>query len=153
LRDVAHRRPSVEWLQLAVPIPAFLILLGSLVPFTILHPIVDPGPGAGWPIFFAAMAIFVAISAAAIWGPDRGRPDGAADAILDLRLAFATRLAIHLVFLVAFVALGLLETAPILGVVALLLLLLELPLAALAQQRLHGAAEERRAGSGMAAEA
>lgn len=153
LREAARGRPALEWLQLAVPIPAFAILLASLVPFTILHPIIDPGPGAGWPIFLAALVVFLAISAAAIWGPDRGIPDGAADAIVDLRLAFATRLAVHIVFLVAFFALGLLTTMPVLGLVAAALLLLELPLAGLAHRRLEGAEPQHRTRPGVAVKA
>jgi hypothetical protein len=143
LREAAHRRRRLEWLQLLVPIPAFGLLLLPLAPFMILHPLVDPGPGGGWPILGLAMAVFLGVSGWAVWGPDRGRPDGAADAIIDLRLAHATRLAIHLVFLAAFVGLGMLDSVPLLGVVAVALLALELPIGILAHRRL-GAAERRR---------
>ena len=47
LRDAAHRRPGLEWLQLLVPIPAFAILLASIVPFAIVKPLVDSDPGGG----------------------------------------------------------------------------------------------------------
>jgi hypothetical protein len=148
LRQASRGRPALEWLQLAVPLPAFALLLLPLLPFMALHPVIDPGPGGGWPILWLALAGFVAVSGWAVWGPDRGRPDGAADAILDLRLAHATRLAIHLVFLAAFVGLGLATTTPMLGVVALALLALEAPLAVLAHRRLaateaHRAADAR----------
>jgi hypothetical protein len=143
LREAAHRRPTLEWLQLLVPLPAFGLLLLPLWPFMILHPIIDPGPGGGWPILALAFLAFLALSAWAVWGPDRGRPDGAAEAILDLRLAHATRVAIHLVFLAAFVTLGIVESAPMLGVVALALLVMELPLAVLAHRRLHATAARR----------
>ena len=55
--------------------------------------------------------------------------------MLDLRLAFATRLAIHLLFLGAFLATGIVTSAPALGVVALLMLGLELPLAVMTRRR------------------
>jgi hypothetical protein len=135
LRDAAHQRPTLEWLQLLVPIPAFGLLLLSLVPFTIIKPIVDPAPGGGLGLFAVTLAAFVAIGAWGIWGPDRGRPDGARDAILDLRLAFATRIAIHLVFLGALLWLGLATAAPMLLVAALVFLLAELPLAGLVAER------------------
>jgi hypothetical protein len=121
----------LEWLQLLVPIPAFGLLLLGLWPFIVLKPLMDPAPGGGLALFGLALAAFAAVSAWAVWGPDRGRPDGAADAILDLRLAFATRVAIHLVFLVALLLLGLATSAPVLLAVALAMLAAELPLATL----------------------
>jgi hypothetical protein len=70
-----------------------------------------------------------------VWGSDRGVADGASDAILDLRLAFASRVAIHLVFLVALVWLGLATSEPVLLVVALAMLALEWPLARMTHAR------------------
>jgi hypothetical protein len=142
LRELAHRRPAIEWLQLLVPLPAFAVLIASIWVFAVLKPIVDPDPGGGLLIFWVALAGFVAISAWAIWGPDRGRPDGASEAILDLRLAFATRIAIHLVFLAALLWLGLAATAPVLLVVALAMLAAEVPLSRLTHARLAGATVE-----------
>jgi hypothetical protein len=142
LRELAHRRPAIEWLQLLVPLPAFAVLIASIWVFAVLKPIVDPDPGGGLLIFWVALAGFVAISAWAIWGPDRGRPDGASEAILDLRLAFATRLAIHLVFLAALLWLGLAVTAPVLLIVALAMLAAEVPLSRLTHARLAGATVE-----------
>jgi Carotenoid biosynthesis protein len=136
LRDESRRRRRVEWLQALVPLPAFVLLLASLVPFTIVKPMIDPERGGGLVLFAVALAGFVAVSAWAVWGPDRGRPDGAADAILDLRLAFASRVAIHLVFLVALLGLGLATAAPMLLVVALGMLALEGPLSWLTHRRL-----------------
>jgi Carotenoid biosynthesis protein len=138
LREGSRERPNVEWLQLLVPIPAFALLLLGILPFTWIKPIVDPTPGGGLGLFGLALAAFMALSAWAVWGPDRGTPDGAGDAIVDLRLAFATRIAIHLVFLAGLFALGLATTAPMLLLVATVMLLLELPLARLAGTRLHG---------------
>jgi hypothetical protein len=153
LRDAAHTRPVLEWLQLAVPIGAFGLLLLTLVPFTLVKPIVDAEPGGGMGLFALTLAAFVAVAAWGVWGSDRGRPDGAADAILDLRLAFATRIAIHLVFLVALLWLGLATSAPMLLVAALVFLLAEVPLAGLVASRrtVTGRAGSRAVASGAAA--
>jgi len=142
LRDAAHRGRALEWLQLLVPIPAFALLLLSILPFSILKPLVDTDPGGGLPLFAVALVAFVAIAAWAVWGPDRGRPDGAAEAILDLRLAFATRLAIHVVFLVALLWLGLAIDAPMLLLVAVLMLAVELPLGLVVGARSGGSSAD-----------
>ena len=135
LRDAAHRRPGLEWLQLLVPMPAFAILLISIVPFAIVRPLVDADPGGGLALFALTLGAFVALGAWAIWGPDRERPDGAREAILDLRLAFATRLAIHAFFLVALIVMGIASAEPPLLVVALVMLSAEAPLAWLTERR------------------
>ena len=135
LRDVAASRPRLDWLQMLVPIPAFMLLFVAITTFSILKPMTGPSPGGGLPIFWVALAIFVAISAWAVWGPDRVRPNGEAVAILDLRLAFATRLAIHLFFLAALVLIGLAVSEPVLLLVALGLLIAEIPLGVLAHRR------------------
>ena len=135
LREPAMRWPMLAWLQLLVPIPAFALLFASIMAFSALVPIVDNVPGGGLVIFWVCLVAFAAVSAWAIWGPDREAPDGASVAILDLRLAFAIRIAIHMVFLAALLALGLAVTEPVLLVVALALLAAELPLGALASRR------------------
>ena len=135
LRDAAHRRRGLEWLQLLVPLPAFAVLTASIGLFAVLKPLVDSDPGGGLPIFWVCLAAFVAIGAWAVWGTDRGVADGASEAILDLRLAFASRVAIHLVFLIALVWLGLATSEPILLVVALAMLALEWPLARMTRAR------------------
>jgi hypothetical protein len=138
LRDASHRRQVLEWLQLLVPIPAFVLLLIAMVPFTVVKPLVDSEPGGGLWLFAAFLLAFAALAGWAVWGPDRGTPDGAGEAILDLRLAFATRVAIHLVFLVALLWLGLAVSAPVLLVVALFMLAAELPLGMLVTSRHAG---------------
>jgi hypothetical protein len=135
LRDASARRPALEWLQLAVPIPAFIILLTSLVPFTILKPIVDPAPGGGMGMFLISLAAFVAAAGWGVFGSDRGRPDGAATAILDLRLAITTRMAIHGFFLAALLVMGLAASEPVILLVSCALLAAEVPLGILAQHR------------------
>jgi hypothetical protein len=135
LRDAARDRPMLEWLQLVVPLPAFGILLLGLVPFTIVKPIFDSQPGGGLWLFAITLALFAAIAAYGVWGPDRHDGNGARIAMLDLRATFLTRLAIHLVFLLALLALGLASAEPMLLVVAVGMLVLEWPLAWLARAR------------------
>ena len=134
LRDLSHRRRALEWLQLLVPLPAFAVLIASIGAFAVVKPMVDDDPGGGMLVFWIVLAAFVVISAWAVW-KDRGDADGAAEAILDLRLAFASRIAIHLVFLAALLWLGLAVTEPVLLAVAVVLLLAELPLASLVRGR------------------
>jgi hypothetical protein len=136
IRDRAAARPTLEWAQLLVPLPAFAILLVSLVPFAILRPIVDPDVGGGLSLFGIALAAFVAVAAWATWGPDRAAPDGERIAILDLRLAFLTRLGIHLFFLAVLIVSGIAVREPVLLVVALALLAIEAPLARYVHRRL-----------------
>jgi uncharacterized membrane protein len=135
LRQAARDRPAMEWWQLLVPLPAFALLLIGLIPFIALKPLVDSAPGGGGPLFLVTLAAFVVIAGWAVFGRDRGRPDGESVAILDLRLATATRVAIHGFFLVALFILGLATQLPVLLIVALVLLLAELPLAWLVRRR------------------
>ncbi len=135
VRDVARARPSLDWLQLLVPLAAFGLLLVAILPFTLLKPMVDPAPGGGMGLFAVTLFAFVLIATWGVLGPDRGEPDGATDAIVDLRFAFATRVAIHLVFLGALLWLGLAAAAPMLLVVALVFLAAELPLGLLVAER------------------
>ena len=146
LRDASARRPVLEWLQLAVPIPAFVLLLVSLVPFTVLQPVVDPTPGGGMLLFLITLAAFIGAAAWGVFGPDRGTPDGSATAILDLRLAFGTRVAVHSFFLAALFVLGLASTEPILLIVALVLLAAELPLGVIVEHRRRAPLPHRNIG-------
>jgi hypothetical protein len=146
LRDASAGRPAREWLQLAVPAPAWILLLAGLVPFAILRPIVDPHLGGGLWLFGVAMAGFLAISAWGVWGPDRIRPDGEGLAMLELGLALGTRVAIEGFFLVALVLMGGVTEYPVLLVTALLLLAAEVPLGRLVHARHTRAhADARRA--------
>jgi uncharacterized membrane protein len=135
LREAARSRAAWEWLQLLVPIPAFVLLLIGLSPFIALKPVVDSAPGGGGALFLLTLVAFTAVAGWAIFGPDRGRPDGERIAILDLRLATGTRIAIHAFFLVGLVSLGLAFELPLLLMVALVLLVAELPLARLVRSR------------------
>jgi carotenoid biosynthesis protein len=139
LRDASARRRALEWLQLAVPLPAFGLLLAGIVPFAILHPIVDPRPGGGMLIFVIVLAAFLAVASRGVWGPDRMRPDGERLAILDLGLALGTRVAIHGFFITALVLIGAAWDLPVLLLAALVLLAAEWPLGRLVHAR-HTAA-------------
>ncbi len=135
LRDASASRRALEWLQLAVPIPAFVLFLFCLVPFSAIKPLVDPAPGGGLWLFLIALVVFVGIAGWGVFGPNRGTPDGSATAILDLRLAFATRVAIHCFFLAALLYLGIAASQPVIFGVAIALLAAELPIGILTLRR------------------
>jgi hypothetical protein len=144
LRDASRDRPGREWLQLLVPIPAWVILLAGLVPFAILRPMVDAEMGGGLSLFAIALAVFVGVAAYGVWGPDRIRPDGQGLAIVELGLALAIRVAIHGFFLVALVLMGGVTEYPVLLIVALVLLAAEVPLGRLVHARHTRAHAEAR---------
>jgi hypothetical protein len=139
LRHAAVGRPQLEWLQLAVPLPAFGLLLMAIVPFAVLHPIVDPRPGGGMVLFAAVMVVFLAIAIWSVWGSDRTHADGEGLAILELGLALGIRVAIHGFFIAALVLIGAASELPVLLIVALALLAAEWPLGRLVHAR-HTAA-------------
>ncbi len=139
IRDVSRGRPVREWWQLLTPVAAYTVLLAGLLPFIWLKPLTDDAPGGGLGIFAATLVVFCAISAWAVFGPDRGLPNGQLTAILDLRLALLTRVSIHLFFLGGLLVMGLATAYPVLLVVSLALLAAELPLAALVRSRLSDA--------------
>ncbi|HET6820305.1 MAG TPA: carotenoid biosynthesis protein [Candidatus Limnocylindria bacterium] len=135
LRDGARGRPAREWLQLLVPLPAFALLLTGLIPFIAVKPLIDDAPGGGGIPFLVTLAGFVLISGWAVFGPDRAAPNGERMAIVDLRLAGLTRVAIHCYFLGALLVMGLATQLPVLLGVALLLLGAEVPLSWLVARR------------------
>ena len=139
LRHAAVGRPQLEWLQLAVPLPAFGLLLAAIVPFAVLHPIVDPRPGGGMVLFAVVMVAFLVIAAWGVWGSDRTHSDGEGPAILELGLALGIRVAIHGFFIAALVLIGAASELPVLLIVAVALLAAEWPLGRLAHGR-HTAA-------------
>lgn len=143
LRDVAPRGSALEWLQLLVPLPAFAILLLSLVPYIVIQPLIDPSLGGGMLIFLVTLAVFIAIAAWGVLGPEHGAPEGESQAMLELPVAFGIRAVIHLFFLVGLLAIGLEEERWVLLVVALALLAAEVPLAWLAAARARTGASFR----------
>jgi len=149
LRDAAAAHPRREWLQLAAPIPAYAILLGAFAPFVVLKQALDNTPGGGLAIFGASLAAFCGLAAYGVWGPRRAEPNGRRLAMLELGVAFSTRLAIHAFFLAALLLMGLTTRTPVLAAVAVLLFGAELPLAWLVRARHAG--EDRREPIGAAA--
>jgi len=135
LAVAAHTRPSLEWLQVAVPIPAFAVVLTSLIPFIALKWIVDPSPAGGMSMFLPTLAVFVGVALYGIWREDVNVRAYGHRAIGEVRLALAVRLQIHGFFLVALLALGLASQHPALLAVSLALLVAELPLAWLVTAR------------------
>ena len=149
LRESAARRRAREWLQLAVPIPAFAILTLAILPFHMLQPLIDSQKGGGGVLFVLTLVTFVAVAAWGVFGPSRDAPGGQRTAILDLRLAFVTRAVMQAFFLAALLLMGLAFQLPVLLGIAVLFLTAELPLAALVRARLASV----RLGTNVAAEA
>jgi hypothetical protein len=135
LRDASARHPEREWFQLLVPIPAFAILSAAIWPFALVKPVVDPTSGGGGVLFLVTLSVFVAIAAWGVFGRDRDPPDGQRTAILDLRLAFFTRVAMQAFFLTALLVMGVGFQLPVLLIVAVGLLAAEVPLALLVLSR------------------
>ena len=94
-------------------------------------------------LFGLTFAAFLAVGVAGVFGPDRGRPNGASVAIVDLRMAFVIRFAIHGFFLIALFWLGLAQTEPILLLISLVMIAAEVPLALLTERR-HATAVPHR---------
>lgn len=139
LRQAAAGKRALEWLQLAVPIAAFAILSASILPFHYLQPVIDPAKGGGGVLFLLTLVVFLALATWGTFGPNRDTPNGQRTAILDLRLAIVTRVAMQGFFLVALLMMGLATRLPVLLLVAVVFLAAELPLALLVRGRLAAA--------------
>lgn len=150
LRDRAARRRAAEWLQLLVPVPAFGILIGSIVPYALISTWTEAPPGGPLWLSAAAIALFAAVAWRGVFGLRRQRPELGVVAIVDLRLAFLTRLSIQAFFLGALLVMGLATQLPILLATSIGLLSLEFPLMQLVNARLAKSAEtdERSAPAG-----
>ena len=135
LRDGAARWPQLEWLQLGVPIPAFAILITSIIPFAVILERTGAEPGGGLWLFGLTLAVFVAISLLGVFGPRRQPPDGRANAIVDLRLAFFTRFSMYGFFVISLLLMGLATQLPVLLVTSLVLFAADVWLSRLVAQR------------------
>lgn len=135
LRDRAVRWPRVEWLQLGVPIPAFAILITSIIPFAAIQERTGAEPGGGLWLFGLTLAVFVAISLLGVFGPGRLAPDGRANRIVDLGLAFFTRFSMHGFFLASLLVMGLATQLPVLLLTSLVLVAADAWLSRLVGQR------------------
>jgi hypothetical protein len=135
LRDASAVRPRLEWLQLAVPIPAFGILLSSIFPFAVVMELTNAEPGGGLWLFALTLVVFVVMAGYGTFGPHRQAPDGRATAIVDLRLAFFTRFSMHGFFLVALLWMGLATQLPVLLLTSVALFVADIGVARLVDQR------------------
>ena len=142
LRDVAASRHQLEWLQLGVPIPAFAILLTSIIPFAMIMELTNAEPGGGLWLFGLTLIVFVAIAGVGTFGSGRQAPDGQAAAIVDLRLAFFTRFSMHGFFLVALLVMGLATAEPVLLLTSVALLVADIGVSRLVDQRRDQAAAQ-----------
>ena len=142
LRDRAARRRGAEWLQLLVPIPAYAILIASIIPYALISTWTNaPTGGALW-LSFVCIGLFVMVAFRGVLGTGRQPPDGQMAAIVDLRLAFFIRLSIQGFFLIALLIMGIATELPVLLVTSVVLILVDVWLTRLI--------DERRAAAGLA---
>jgi hypothetical protein len=107
IRRWSAKEPGFDWVQLLVPIPAYLTLMVSLLPFIALQSLFFHEPGGGWPTFLVTLAIFVLITARAIAGKRPLLPGLWSMPLLP-------RLMMHLYYIGAGVLLGIFWHSPVL---------------------------------------
>src|SRR5205807_5824089 len=117
----AHARPGSgwPWLQLLVPVPAYLTLLLALVPFIILQQRFFGGPTGGFPTFLVALALFAVLTVYAIRTAEGRLPR-------PWRMPLLPRLMFHGYFFTAGVLLGIFYQRPLLLAMSLSMLGIEL---------------------------
>lgn len=123
VRRQSRRHPWISWLQLLVPIPAYLTLLGALAPFIVLEKLFFNTPGGGFPTFVVTLGVFLGLAARPLV---RGRtripsPWG---------MPLLPRLAMHGYALIAGTLLGVFVRLPALLAVSVAMLAIELWLTA-----------------------
>jgi hypothetical protein len=123
VRRWSGSRPAMGWLQLLVPVPAYLTLLVSLVPFILVAPAFFHAKGEEFPTFIATLTLFAVLA---------GRPllRGRARIPAPWRQPLVPRLALHAYALVTGVVLGIFAQVPALLVVSLAMLGVEIGLTA-----------------------
>ncbi|HTE66211.1 MAG TPA: hypothetical protein VK736_08130, partial [Candidatus Binatia bacterium] len=140
LRDRAVRRRALEWLQLLVPVPAFVILIGSIVPYALISTWTNAPTGGPLWLSAVAIALFFAVAWRGVFGSRRQPPERRVVAIVDLRFAFLTRLSMQAFFLAALLVMGFATRLPVLLATSVGLLIVEFPLIQLVNARLAEAA-------------
>jgi hypothetical protein len=135
LRDRAARRRGAEWLQLLVPIPAYAILIASIIPYAFISARTNAPPGGALWLSFVSIGLFVMVALRGVFGTGRQPPDGQMAAIVDLRLAFFTRLSIQGFFLLALLIMGFATQLPVLLIVSVALTTVDVWLSRLIDQR------------------
>jgi carotenoid biosynthesis protein len=121
VRARAGGRSMTAWLQLLVPIPAYLTLLLALVPFIILQQNFFGGPTGGFPPFLATLTIFAIVGGWAIRTHHDPLPR-------PWRMPLLPRLLMHGYFLSAGIFLGIFAQLPVLLAMSLSMLVVELSL-------------------------
>jgi uncharacterized membrane protein len=117
------------WLQLFVPIPAYLTLLIALVPFILLQQRFFGGPTGGFPPFLLALALFVLLTARSI-------ATGQGNIGSHLAMPLFPRLLMHGYFISAGIVLGIFQQVPVLLAMSLGMVLIELALGPASRRRL-----------------
>lgn len=135
LRDFAARRRAAEWLQLLVPVPAYAILITAIVAYAFISARTNAPTGGSLALSFAWIGLFAAVAGFGVFGAGRQPPDGQSTAIVDLRLAFFTRLSIQIFFLTALVVMGVATKLPVLLIASVVLIVADLWVARLVDQR------------------
>ena len=117
----AHARSGSgwPWLQLLVPVPAYLTLLLALVPFIVLQQRFFGGPTGGFPTFLVALALFAVLTVYAIRTAEGRLPR-------PWRMPLLPRLMFHGYFFTAGVLLGIFYQRPLLLAMSLSMLGIEL---------------------------
>lgn len=124
-----------SWLQLLMPIPAYLTLLVALVPFIVVQQAFFGGPTGGFPPLLLTLAVFAAVSARWLLRSRASLPR-------PWSMPLLPRLTFHIYFLATGALLGIFQRLPVLLAVSVGMLLLELCL----QPVSSGSAGRRRIG-------
>jgi hypothetical protein len=125
----AHVRPDSgwRWLQLMVPVPAYVTLLLALVPFIVLQQRFFGGPTGGFPTFLVMLALFVVLTGYAIRNAEGRLPR-------PWLMPLLPRLMIHAYFVGAGIALGIFVQLPVLLAMSLGMLVIELSIGPVARR-------------------
>ncbi|HEV3460489.1 MAG TPA: carotenoid biosynthesis protein [Candidatus Dormibacteraeota bacterium] len=113
---------SSPWLQLLVPVPAYLTLLLALVPFIALQQFFFGGPTGGFPPFLLTLALFAIVTGWAMRRSEGRLPK-------PWMVPLLPRALIHGYFLSAGILLGIFQQLPILLAMSLAMAVIEFSLA------------------------
>jgi uncharacterized membrane protein len=118
---------SSPWLQLFVPVPAYLTLLLALVPFIALQQFFFGGPTGGFPPFLVTLAVFAVLAGSSIRRGEGRLPK-------PWMMPLFPRLLIHGYFLSAGILLGIFQQLPVLLAMSLGMAAIEFVLAPAARR-------------------
>lgn len=121
VRRWSTAQPRLIWVQLLVPIPAYLTLLAALVPFIALKASFFHAPGGGFPTFIVTLAGFALLTGRYVFVSPASLPE-------PWKMPLLPRTAMHLYFLGAGTIFGIFVQAPVLLAMSLGMLLVELSL-------------------------